>query len=58
MDMKRLPCYPLLIGNRMHEPLPAKAVVKTMRILECLSRERSFGISEIARLVSADSAGR
>lgn len=40
----------------MREPTPAKAVVKTMKILECLSRERSFGITEIARLVSADSA--
>ena len=38
----------------MREPTPAKAVVKTMKILECLSRERSFGITEIARLVSAD----
>ncbi len=41
-------------GNRVREPTPAKAVVKTMKILECLSRERSFGITEIARLVSAD----
>ena len=41
-------------GNPVHEPTPAKAVVKTMKILECLSRERSFGITEIARLVSAD----
>ncbi|HVP18382.1 MAG TPA: IclR family transcriptional regulator C-terminal domain-containing protein [Spirochaetia bacterium] len=39
----------------MREPTAAKAVVKTMKILECLSRERSFGITEIARLVSADS---
>ena len=38
----------------MREPTPAKAVVKTMKILECLSRERSFGITEIAKLVSAD----
>ena len=41
-------------GNRVREPTPAKAVVKTMKILECLSRERSFGITEIAKLVSAD----
>jgi IclR family KDG regulon transcriptional repressor len=39
----------------VREPTPAKAVVKTMKILECLSRERSFGITEIARLVSAGS---
>jgi len=38
----------------VREPTPAKAVVKTMKILECLSRERSFGITEIAKLVSAD----
>jgi IclR family transcriptional regulator, KDG regulon repressor len=44
-------------GNGMREPPPAKAVVKTMKILECLSHERSFGITEIARLVSADSGG-
>ncbi len=37
----------------MNEPALAKAVVKTMKILECLSREQSFGITELARLVSA-----
>ncbi len=41
----------------MRDSLPAKAVVKTMRIIECLARERSFGISEITRLVSAGSGG-
>ena len=41
----------------MREPPPAKAVVKTMKILECLSHERSFGITEIARLVSAGTGG-
>ena len=38
----------------MHEPAPAKAVVKTMKILECLSHDQSFGITELAALVSAN----
>ena len=39
----------------MPEPSPARAVVKTMKILECLSHERSFGITELARRVSTNS---
>ena len=38
----------------MNEPALAKAVVKTIRILECLSHERSVGITELARRVSAN----
>ena len=38
----------------MNEPALAKAVVKTMKILECLSHERSFGITELAARVSAN----
>jgi len=41
----------------MHEPALAKAVVKTMSILECLSRERSVGITEIARRASSEAGG-
>jgi DNA-binding IclR family transcriptional regulator len=44
-------------GRHVPETLPAKAVVKTMKILECLSHERSFGITEIARRVSAGTGG-
>jgi IclR family KDG regulon transcriptional repressor len=39
----------------MKEPEPAKAVVKTMRILECLSQERSLGVTELANRVSKNS---
>ena len=38
----------------MKEPALAKAVVKTMKILECLSHDRSFGITELAARVSAN----
>jgi IclR family KDG regulon transcriptional repressor len=38
----------------MNEPALAKAVVKTMKILECLSHDRSFGITELAARVSAN----
>ncbi|MGA2763077.1 MAG: IclR family transcriptional regulator C-terminal domain-containing protein [Spirochaetia bacterium] len=41
----------------MREPSPAKAVVKTMMILESLSNGRSFGITELARRVSAGQDG-
>jgi len=37
----------------MNEPALAKAVVKTMKILECLSHEQSLGITELAHRVSA-----
>jgi IclR family KDG regulon transcriptional repressor len=40
-------------GQLMNKPAPAKAVVKTMRILEYLSHERSVGIIELTRRVSA-----
>jgi len=40
----------------MSEPALAKAVVKTMKILECLSHERSFGITELAQRVSDSGA--
>ncbi len=36
---------------------PAKAVVKTMKILECLSGEPSLGITEIVKRMSANSRG-
>jgi IclR family KDG regulon transcriptional repressor len=38
----------------MREPELAKAVVKTMKILECLSRERSLGVTELANRVNED----
>ena len=41
----------------MNKPAPAKAVVKTMRILEYLSHERSVGIIELTRRVSAHANG-
>ena len=42
----------------MKKPAPAKAVVKTMRILEYLSHERSVGIIELTRRVSAHANGQ
>ncbi len=36
----------------MKRPEPAKAVVKTMNILECLSKESSLGVTELARRVT------
>jgi IclR family KDG regulon transcriptional repressor len=42
----------------MNKPAPAKAVVKTMRILEYLSHERSVGIIELTRRVSAHANGQ
>ncbi|MGA2381648.1 MAG: IclR family transcriptional regulator C-terminal domain-containing protein [Spirochaetia bacterium] len=41
----------------MNKPARAKAVVKTMWILECLSHERSVGITELTRRVSAKADG-
>ena len=41
----------------MEKSAPAKAVVKTMRILECLSHQRSIGITELARKVSVGARG-
>ncbi len=38
----------------MREPDLAKAVVKTMKILECLSRERSLGVTELANRMNED----
>jgi IclR family transcriptional regulator, KDG regulon repressor len=43
--------------RRGTDPSPAKAVLKTMKILECLSHERSFGITELTRKVSESSNG-
>ena len=37
----------------MKGPAPIKAVIKTMKILECLSSERSLGITELTGRVSA-----
>ncbi len=37
----------------MKGPVPIKAVIKTMKILECLSSERSLGITELTGRVSA-----
>ncbi len=36
----------------MKRPAPIKAVIKTMKILECLSYERSLGITELTSRVS------
>ena len=36
----------------MKRPAPIKAVIKTMKILECLSHERSLGITELTGRVS------
>ncbi len=36
----------------MKEPELAKAVVKTMNILECLSKERSLGVTELANRIT------
>lgn len=38
----------------MKEPDLAKAVVKTMKILECLSLERSLGVTELAKRLNED----
>jgi IclR family KDG regulon transcriptional repressor len=45
------------LGNpSMTEPDLAKAVVKTMKILEFLSRERSIGVTELANRLNEDDA--
>jgi len=38
----------------MKRPAPIKAVIKTMKILECLSYERNLGITELTGRVSTD----
>ena len=41
----------------MKRPAPIKAVFKTMKLLECLSHERSLGITELTEHVSAHLEG-
>ena len=43
-----------LEGQRMKGPVPIKSVFKTMKILECLSYERSLGTVSYTHLDAAD----